>query len=149
MSPSETSFVTLLLLISSALCFQFCIRLSTTYYINIQNYVPLLQYAPKLGFFILSNLDTPSIHDNTLICVASIFPLSLACRVQASHPYMSRWVSPQQWPLSVWYPWLIPSFLALYVLPMAPIIFDYVLLYFLRFAALCYPRSHTTKHCKV
>ena len=88
----------------------------------------------KLTFHVLNNPDTPSIHHNTFICVGCMCPLCLACRVQASHPYMSRWVSPQQWPLSVWYPWSIPSFLALYVLTMTPII----LMPFLRSTLLCY-----------
>ena len=103
---------------------------------------PLHHIYPKLLPASVTNLDTLSIHRNTLIYVVRMCPLHLACGLQASHPYVSRWVLPQQWPLSVWYPWSIPSFLTLYVLPMAPIIFDYVPMFCS--TLLC---SHTVKHC--
>lgn len=64
-SPSCTFFIALLLLISSNICFQFCCRLLTN-----SSTPSCLNLSIVFTFLIVSNLSTPYIRLNTLICVA-------------------------------------------------------------------------------
>ena len=91
-------------------------------FFTVSNTPSCFNLPPRSTFLTLSNLETTCILLNTLIRIASIRPLRLACRVHASQQYVKVGIT-----IALTTHTFVPfvsSFLPSTVLPILPIIFD-------------------------